>query len=164
MSIGAYAFLAFEDPEQLLPAVDIVRSMPGVLHWHAIEGHYHLAVAVAADAADTGSTLRALAGLADAAYCTVTDEVIPASSLSSEHTSAYISMEIAPAAQEELLRTLSAGDGPQWAMLAATDCGIVGVMSAESFDAVDRLVDGTLRPLDGVLRLKRDWIIDLTQL
>jgi hypothetical protein len=36
MSIGAYAFLAFEDPEQLLPAVDLVRSTTGVLYWHAI--------------------------------------------------------------------------------------------------------------------------------
>jgi hypothetical protein len=94
----------------------------------------------------------------------VANEVISAGSLSSEHTHAYISMEIAPDAQERLLGTLTADGGPQWSMLAATDCGIIGVLSAESFDAVDRTIDSAVRPLDGVLRLKRDWIIDLTQL
>jgi hypothetical protein len=162
MSIGAYAFLAFEDPEQLLPAVDLVRSTTGVLYWHAIEGHYHLAIA--ADTAEAAAALRSLPGLADAAVCTVANEVISAGSLSSEHTHAYISMEIAPDAQERLLGTLTADGGPQWSMLAATDCGIIGVLSAESFDAVDRTIDSAVRPLDGVLRLKRDWIIDLTQL
>lgn len=162
MSIGAYAFLAFEDPEQLLPAVDTVRSTPGVLHWHAIEGHYHLAIA--ADTADAVAALRSLPGLADVAVCTVAKEMIPSGSLSSEHTHAYISMEIAPDTQERILSTLTADGGPQWGMLAATDCGIVGVLSAESFDAIERTIHSVVRPLDGVLRLKRDWIIDLTQL
>ncbi len=164
MSIGAYAFLAFEDPELLLPAVDTIRSMPGVSHWHAIEGHYHLAVAVATDAEDVQASLGALQGLADMVYCTRTNEVIPGSALSPEQTSAYILMEINPALQEVLLRALTTEGGPAWSMLTVTDRGIVGILSADSFDNVDRAVNQYIRPLDGILRLKRDWIIDLTQL
>ena len=66
--------------------------------------------------------------------------------------------------REDLLRALVAEGGPDWAMLSATDCGILGILSADSFDDVDHAIETHIRPLDGVLRLKRDWIIDLTQL
>jgi hypothetical protein len=40
----------------------------------------------------------------------------------------------------------------------------VAALSGDTFEQIDRIVDRHIRPLDGVLRVKRDRIIDLTQL
>jgi hypothetical protein len=164
MSIGAYAFLAFEDSEQLLPAVEFVRSLEGVRHWHAVEGHYHLAVAVDTGADTAITALRSLPGLADLAAFHLSTELIAMKELSPEHIHAYLIMETDPSTNVSVAEQLASMSDLHWVMLAVSDIGMIGILQSPGYDTLDRSVDRHLRPLDGILRLKRDWILDLTQL
>ncbi|MDT8324437.1 MAG: hypothetical protein RRA94_10015 [Bacteroidota bacterium] len=162
MSTGAYAFLYFGDTEQLLPAIDALKGLPQTQSWHAVDGHYHLAVALS----DNGAReqLEALPGLQHLLYCPVETEVRGGFTVEAEPSYAWLTMEIdseKAAAVEEALRAL-----PETALpaLAFGDDSAVAAIRGATFEVVDKMVESAIRPLDGVLRVKRDWIIDLTQL
>jgi len=81
-----------------------------------------------------------------------------------EPSYAGLTMEIdseKAAAVEEALRAL-----PESALPALAFGGgfAVAAMRGATFEVVDKMAESAVRPLDGVLRVKRDWIIDLTQL
>lgn len=164
MSTGAFAFLLFSDPSHLEPAVEAVRAMDGVLSWHAVEGHYHLAVLAADTHPQLEAQLRALPGLGDLHWCAVKQEVVAPRELAPEGVRAVVHMETDGALLGGMPKDLVEHEALPWEALAITTHGIVGVLRGEMFDSVDRAIDAHLQPLDGVLRLKRDWIIDLTQL
>jgi hypothetical protein len=162
MSTGAYAFLYFGDTEQLIPAIEALQALPQTAAWHAVDGHFHLAVTLSDDGAR--AQLEALPGVQHMLYCPVDKEVRGGFAVDAESCYAWLTMEIdsdKAAAVEETLSALATTSVPA---LAFGSCGAVAALQGKSFEEIDRIVDSAIRPLDGVLRVKRDWIIDLTQL
>jgi hypothetical protein len=171
MSTGAYAFLLFEDPEHLVPGIETVKTMPAVTGWHAVDGHFHLVLTLAE--ADNGLRARLLEvpGVQDLRFCTVEKELVGGFTADVDSCHAWLTVEIDAEQRDNIeqalqeLGRLSAGNGgARLGALAFVDCGVVAALSGESFEAVDAAVERHIRPLDGVLRVKREWIIDLTQL
>ncbi|MBE0643303.1 MAG: hypothetical protein IH600_04425 [Bacteroidetes bacterium] len=164
MSTGAYAFLLFGDSEHLVPGIETVRKMPAVLAWHAVDGHYHLALVLASADETVRAELGALPGVQDLLFCPVEREVINGFTADAEHCHAWLTMEIDAAKSTDLELQLQSIDGLEFGALAFGSCGCVAALSGDTFEQIDKVVDRHIRPLDGVLRVKRDWIIDLTQL
>lgn len=164
MSTGAYAFLFFGDTEQLLPAIDALKKMPQLQAWYAVDGHYHLAAALVEGGEDVREALNALPGLQHMLFCPVNREVRGDFTISNEFNYAWITMEINHEKQASVEQALEALPADQLPALAFGECGGVAAAQGPTFEAIDRMVEGSVRPLDGVLRVKRDWIIDLTQL
>jgi hypothetical protein len=164
MSTGAYAFLLFGEPEQLIPGIEAVRTLPAVTAWHAVDGHYHLALVLSSSNADIRETLRSMPGVREMLFCPVEKEFLTGFTAVPELCHAWLTIEIDAGRRDELARKLQEIDGARIGALAFGECGCVAAVSGESFEQVDRAVDRGIRPLDGVLRVKRDWIIDLTQL
>lgn len=164
MSTGAYAFLLFNGPEHLLPAIDAARTLPAVTGWHAVDGHYHLVVKLAEADDAVRASLEALPGVAELLYCLVETGLVDGFTPDAELCHAWLTMEIDPGRSGELQDALQGLDGVSFGALAFGSCGCVAALSGTTFEAVDAMVEDLIRPLDGVLRVKRDWIIDLTQL
>lgn len=164
MDTGAYAFLLFSGPEHLVPAIDAARALPAVRSWHAIDGHYHLALTLAEAGDGTRAALEALPGVADLLFCPVETAEVDGFMPDPERCHAWLTMEIDAAKGAEVREALQAVGAVSFGALAFGPCGCVAALSGDSFEALDAAVDGHIRPIDGVLRVKRDWIIDLTQL
>ncbi len=164
MSTGAYAFLLFGDSEHLVPGIETVRKLPALQAWHAVDGHYHLALALASADEDVRASLRAIDGAQDLLFCTVEKELVGGFTADAEHCHAWLTMEIDADKRVDVESQLQSLDGLQFGALAFGDCGCVAALSGDTFEQIDKAVDRHIRPLDGVLRIKRDWIIDLTQL
>lgn len=164
MSTGAYAFLYFGDTEQLLPAIDALRAMPELRAWYAVDGHYHLAVALREGGDNVREALNELSGLQNMLFCPVQREPRGEFTVESEPSYAWLTMEIDREKQTAVEQALEALPADQLPALAFGECGAVAAVQGPTFEAIDRLVESSIRPLDGMLRVKRDWIIDLTQL
>ena len=164
MSTGAYAFLYFGDTEQLLPAIEAVQDLPELHAWHAVDGHYHLALTLQDGGDAVRQNLETLSGLQQLLFCPVERELRGGFTVESEPTYAWLTMEIERDKEDAVMMALDALPTEQLRVLAAGTCGAVAVAEGPTFEAIDRLVDAQIRPLDGVLRVKRDWIIDLTQI
>ncbi|MBR9974090.1 MAG: hypothetical protein KFF77_00780 [Bacteroidetes bacterium] len=164
MDTGAYAFLLFSGPEHLVPAIDAARALPAVRSWHAVDGHYHLVLTLAEADDAVRAALEALPGVAELLYCPVETEVTGGFTPDPELCHAFLTMEIDEARRAEVGQALQDMQPIRFGALAFGACGCVAALSGPSFEAVDAVVEKHIRPIDGVLRVKRDWIIDLTQL
>ena len=164
MSAGAYAFLYFQDSEQLLPAIDAVQAMPAVKAWHAVDGHYHLVLTLSDGSAEVKDAIAALAGMENMLFCPMDKIISDGFSVESEPAYAWLTMEVDTAKRDAVEASLTALPATTLCALAFGDCGAVAAVTGTTFEAVDKIVEKEIRPLDGVLRVKRDWIIDLTQI
>ncbi len=164
MSTGAYAFLLFAEPEHLIPGIEAVRTLPAVTAWHAVDGHYHLALVLSSPDDGLRDTLRSMPGVQELLFCPVEKEFLTGFTAVPERCHAWLTMETDAARRDELAHRLQEIDGVRFGVLAFGESGCVAAVSGDSFEQIDRAVDHDIRPLDGVLRVKRDWIIDLTQL
>jgi hypothetical protein len=159
MSAGAYALLRFADTEKLLPAIEQLSALDSVEQWHAVDGHYHLILKISSPDQDLENALASLDGLEFRQLCVVR-ESSGAFTVDPEQMAAYVFVELSDNGAERAIQSKDLS----FASLAYTDCGAIGILQRPTFEDVDRVVEGALRSLDGVLRVKRDWIIDLTQL
>ena len=164
MSTGAYAFLLFGDAEHLLPGIRTAGALPAVAGWHAVDGHFHLVLTLRD--ADNGlrAELAAIPGVEDLQFCEVAKELVGGFDADAEHCHAWLTMEIDADKRDDIERQLQAPGAPRFGALAFGSCGCVAALSGDTFEAIDAAVDAFIRPLDGVLRVKRERIIDLTQL
>ena len=164
MSTGAYAFLLFGDSEHLVPGIETVTKLPALTAWHAVDGHYHLALVLSSADESLRTELQALPGVQDLLFCPVEQDVITGFTADTERCHAWLTLEIDAAKRDDIAAQLQKLDGSPLGALAFGSCGCVAAISADTFEQIDKIVDRNIRPIDGVLRVKRDRIIDLTQL
>ena len=167
--MNAYAFLLFRNPDQLIPGIQAVSQLPAVAAWHAVDGHFHLVLTLREANDGLRDELTALPGVADLRYCPVDREMVRDFAPDPERCHVWLTMEVDAAKRDDLERmiptitALSSG-ALSIGALAFGDCGCVAALSGGTFAEIDAAIDAHLRPLDGVLRIKRERIIDLTQL
>lgn len=163
MSLGAYVLARFNDPEKLLPAMQKVQSCEPVQHWHAVDGHVHLVMKVRGNAASLPETLQRLDGLDRLlAYDIVSDGEHHGGDPSLAH--AYVFLEIEPNKVESVCAGLKKMPEMLFCSTTRGGCDAVVLLQGVSFDALDYAIENNIRMLDGVLRLKRNYVIELTQL
>ena len=167
MSTGAFALLRFADTGKLLPAVKVFETSDHVSGWHAVDGHNHLVIKLASTSPEFISVLGGLEGLDALELCELTDDAsvedIGNFTADPEKCYAYLYLEVEKDKQNNIIEFLESDHLP-FVMLAVTDRCLVAVVEADNFTDVKRVADETVRPLDGMLRVKTDLIIDLMQL
>jgi len=164
MSTASYAFLSFKETEMLLPAIDGIARMEAVRRWYAVEGHYHLALLLGETGEESEAELRAIPGVSELMLCPISEEIQEAPGELHDETYAFVIIEFDEKSRAALETELPEILKNHWRSLAFCECCIVGILAGEHFEQIDAVINGILRPLDGILRLKRDWIIDLTKL
>lgn len=162
--MDAYAFLLFRSPDQLIPGIQAVSQMPAVAAWHAVDGHFHLVLTLREATDGVRDELAALPGVADLRYCPSERELKGAFTPDPALCHAWLTMEVDAAKREDLEQAIPAIAELSLGALAFGACGCVAALSGDTFEEIDAAIDARLRPLDGVLRIKRERIIDLTQL
>ena len=162
MSAGAYALLRFADTEKLLPAIELLSAFDSIEQWHAVEGHYHLILRISSQDPKLETAIASLEGLEFHKLC-LASESNGLFTADPESMAAYVFVEIDENGRDSAVTALRSAE-MSFTCLAFTECGAIGILQKPTFEEVERIVDDSLRTLDGILRVKRDWIIDLTQL
>ncbi len=161
---AAFVLAKFTDSNQRLPAVTQLQSCPPVKRWDAVDGQFHLVLKVDGSAGALPEAVRKLNGLQPvAAYDIIgTDNCGPEAT--SDGTRAYVFVDAEPALKEGLVKTVREMPETICCSSVKGGCDLVAIISGESIQSIERTINEKIRPLDGVLRLKHNHIIDLKQL
>jgi DNA-binding Lrp family transcriptional regulator len=162
MSNGACILAHFADREKLIPAAAKLAEDRAVTRWDAVDGHVHL-VAWSSDMNAARGAVTALDGVDRVtAYETTPAAVtVPADST---QCFAYVFVETETAKRDQVIKSLGQITEIVSTIAASGGCDIIALVGGETFSRVDAVVRDRIRPLDGVLRLKHNRIIDLRQL
>ncbi|MFZ1685082.1 MAG: Lrp/AsnC ligand binding domain-containing protein [Candidatus Zixiibacteriota bacterium] len=161
---AAFVLARFGDREKLLPAVAQLDSCPPVSRWDAVDGHVHLVISVNSTSSTLPDNIRNLVGVSEMMSFDIAETAKSERAPSPESVSAYLFIDAEPNQKAALSRSIS--EMPE--VLSCTGvsggCDLVVVISAETITALERVINDRIRPLDGILRLKHNHIIDLKKL
>lgn len=161
MSAGAYLLARFSDPEKLLPAAKLLQSADTVARWDAVDGHVHLVVRT--HSAAPADSLRSLGGLEQLARFDITKDNDSGETFDPTLAHAYLFVETEPDKRETVAKAVTALPEVLFCSTTTGGCDLVAVIRGPRFSAIDNIIAEKIRPLDGVLRVKHDRIIDLRQ-
>ncbi len=164
MSAGAYLLAHFSDPNKLIPAVEALGRLEPVTRWHAVDGHMHLVIKAGAADRSLYEELRKIDGIDQLIRYQIVQDGENTLILDPALAHAYIFVETEPTETENVHAKLEAMPDIVFCSSTSGGCDLVAVVKGANFDAVNRTVLERVRVLDGVVRVKHDRIITLTQL
>lgn len=165
MSAAAYVLARFSHPDKLVPALAALDACPQVQRWDAVEGrHFQLVLKLHPPAAPLPDAIRQLDGAREFITFEIVADVDPGAKLTPQVRHAYLFLECEPG---KLASVTAALDGLEPVVACAQvrgGCDLVVIVRGDSFLALDRFVHDRIQHLDGILRLKKNRVIDLKQL
>jgi DNA-binding Lrp family transcriptional regulator len=161
---AAFVLAKFADSERLLPAISQVQKCAPVKQWDAVDGHVHLVMRVDGSASTLPEELRKLSGLSQMTAYDITNSDSRAATAANGENRAYLFIDADPARKDAVLSTLRGLPETICCAAVTGGCDLVALVKGETIALLERSIDEKIRPLDGVLRLKHNHVIDLNQL
>lgn len=162
MSSGACILAHFADQEKLVSAAAKLSADKSITRWDAVDGHVQL-VAWSPNSTLARESIARLDGVDQVTALEITPPIVPAQ-LDHSQCFAYVFIEIDKSKTATVSTALAGIPEVVSSSPARGGCDLVVLVGAETFSRVDRVIREQIRPLDGVLRLKQNRIIDLKQL
>ena len=164
MTVGSYVLARFSDPEKLLPAIRAVQACEPVVRWSAVDGHVHLVMKVATPAAALPEPLKRLEGVDRLLTYDILLDAEQNTQIDPAMAHAYLFLEVEITKLDKVRATLTAMPEVLFCSTTHGGCDLVALITGGNFDAVDHIINDNIRMLDGVLRLKQNYVIELTKL
>lgn len=164
MSAGAYVLVRFSGQDKLLPAIQALDSIDSINRWEAVDGHFSLVVKLKSNDPGAIEKISKLDGCAEAVSCELTSDNENDADLTPDFSYSYLFIETERYKQKAVLSSIEKNDAVAFCSPASGSCDLVAMVKGENFDAIDRTVNTSIRPLDGVLRLKQDRVIFLDRM
>ncbi len=162
MSNGACILAHFADQEKLVPAAAKLAGDKTITRWDAVDGHVHL-VAWSTDGKAARGSISALDGVDRVTVYETTPAAVTVPA-DSTRCFAYVFVETESAKRDQVINALGQISEIVSSTAASGGCDVIALVGSETFSHVDAIVRDRIRPLDGVIRLKHNRIIDLRQL
>jgi DNA-binding Lrp family transcriptional regulator len=163
MSSGALLLARLSDPERLIPTAEIFEHSEFVDCWNAVDGHVDLVALIKTPAAALPAQLRNLPGIDELFVFDLSDDSAKlVCDLAFSHSFLFIDV-----ASEKLLAVQTQLKALKQVIFCSRIDNrneLVAVVSGDNFQSIDRIVNETIRPSDGVLRVKQDRVINLKQI
>jgi len=163
MSTGALLLARLYDPEMLVPAAEFLEHSEIVECWNAVDGHVDLVAQLSAPPTQLLDQLRSLGGDQEL-------DVIELSGGSGKFLCnpifcySFVFLEVEPGNLKAIREHLATMEQVPFCSSREGMNEIIAVVYGNTFQAVDRIVTEQIRPIDGVLRLKQDRVINLRQI
>jgi len=163
MSSGAYLLAHVASQEDLIPAAKQLSEIESVTRWDAVDGHVNI-ILKTSNIAEVKAALESVSGIDQTLAYNITGESGQDVTLDPSLCHAYLFIETEGAKRESIAKTLKSMTEVVSITSTSGGCDFVVVIKGATFSAVDHVINDYIRPLDGVIRLKHNRIIDLKQL
>ena len=163
MSPGALLLARLSDPEKLVPAAEVLEHSEIVECWNAVDGHVDLVAKLTSSPTALLQQMRGLGGITDLNVIELSDET-GTFLCSSALCYSFAFLEVEPGKVKSIRERLAAIPEVVFCSLKNDSTEIIAAVSGSTFQSVDRIVNEQVRPIDGVLRLKQDRVINLKQI
>jgi DNA-binding Lrp family transcriptional regulator len=159
--------LEFTGPEKLIPAVEKLESNVLVERCDPVLGHAgdaDLVLCVRGADEQKLSSLLQLDGLKRKEIFEIADGEEPSLTSKGGPISAYVFIDTEPSLKESVRRAVLALPETVFCARMAAKCDLTALVAGESLFALKQLVREKLQMLEGVLRLKPYYLINLKEL
>ncbi len=162
MSFGSFVVAHFSDPEKLLPAVKILTHRHDVLRWDAVHGSSQLIVKLKPSPPPSipEPTLR-IDGTDRFTNYDIVSDYEKDEAIDPTLCRAYLFVEAEPLKRDAVLKFLRESEAVIQYSTVGSGSEFVVLIQGKNFGALDTLIHGTLRALDGVVRLRVNRVIEL---
>jgi hypothetical protein len=163
MSSGSLLLARLSDPELLIPTAEVFEHSEFVDCWNAVDGHVDLVALIKTPASSFPAQLRNLPGIDEMFVFDLTDDGAKlVCELGLAHSFVFLEVEA------ERLATVQSRLKSFAQVIFCSRMHdrneLVAVISGDNFQSIDRMVNSQIRPIDGVLRVKQDRVINLKQI
>lgn len=168
MNTGCLLLVRFDDRQKLVGAVEALKGMDNLKHWHAVDGYFGLVLHVNGKAEVVGETEKVatavskIDGFTELARCETDDDLSALTDLADDKSHSYLFLEVEPDSRKTVCDKLRELESVSHCLLATGDYNLAAIVTDDSFDMIDRTIKETIRPLDAVLRLRQNRIISLS--
>ena len=163
MSSGALLLARLSDPERLIPTAEVFEHSEFVDCWNAVDGHVDLVALIKTSAAALPAQFRNLPGVDELYVFDLTDDGAKlVCELALSHSFLFLEVEADKLANiQSRIKAL-----PQVIFCSRMQDRneLVAVISGDNFQSIDLMVNKQIRPIDGILRVKQDRVINLKQI
>ena len=166
MSRLAILLLNIPDTERLVPVAAGMTSIKNLVSWQAVDGNANLVALIDGSADPLLDFLHKTAGDISMTMCETTPEANDGSLpiVSPDTCWTWVFADIDQSKKNEIRRRLASLPQIPVSWAARGGCDLVALVSGKTLDEVDRTISREIQPLDGILRLKRNRIINLNAL
>ena len=163
MSPGSLLLARLSDPEILVPAAQFLENSDIVECWNAVDGHVDLVAKLSAPPTALLEQIRSLGGVQDIHVIELSDEsgtflCNPAMCYS------FVFLEVEEGKLAFVRDRLATMEEVPFSSSDENGGEVIAAVNGNTFQSIDRTVNEKIRPIDGVLRLKQDRVINLKQL
>jgi len=160
MSTRALLLARMSDPESLVPVAEILEHSEIVDCWNAVDGHVDLVAKLNAQPAELLEEIWKVGGIDDVEVIELSDET-GSILCNPSFCYSFVFLEVEPAKRSAIRDQLSALQQVGFCSSREDGAELVAVVNGASFQSINRAVNEQIRPIDGVLRLKQDRVINL---
>jgi len=160
MSAGCYVLAHFSDLEKLSLAAQELQTYADVTRWDAVEGHVQLVMNLRTTANGIPSGIMTLPGVSDL-YVYEKLASVEGKDRDASMVYAYVFIEIEQGKRQAVADVLKAAPSVFSVEETEGGCDLVAVVQADNFEALDRFVKEQVNPIEGILRIKYNRVIDL---
>jgi DNA-binding Lrp family transcriptional regulator len=164
MITHAYVVARFPDTNSMLPAVEAVKNCPGVLRWDAVEGQHNLVMKVLLDGPELPCAIGTLPGVGHIERFDIETDDEGSAMPDAEACHGYVYLDTEPEARDAVRDAMKADPHVVFCSMTTGECDIVALLRGTSFADLEATIGDRLRAMDGVLRMKHDWVINLSHL
>jgi DNA-binding Lrp family transcriptional regulator len=164
MANSSYILARFSGHEKLVPAIRAIGEFDFVNQWFAVEGHVNLILKVGRNDLKAQERIKVLDGLEELMSCEVIEEVPSVLDMRPDRMYAFLFIETESTKLDGLKGLLRGNVSTVSCEQVRGSYDLVVVAGGEKFSDIDRIVNETVRPLDGILRLKVDKVINMQQI
>jgi len=162
MSPGSYIVAHFTDSDSLLPAIETLGRSSDVVRWDAVDGNVQVIIKLKpVPAPATPESILNIKGIDHLTYYNILSDHEGERGVDSSLCHSYIFVEADPGKRDIVEQALKNID-------AAVSCSTVNggnefivLVEGKNFEFVDAIANGRIRMLDGVLRVKKNRVIEL---
>ncbi|MCX6144829.1 MAG: hypothetical protein NTZ35_16610 [Ignavibacteriales bacterium] len=163
MSSGALLLARLSDPERLIPTAEVFEHSEFVDCWNAVDGHVDLVALIKTPASALPAQFRNLPGIDELYVFDLTDDGAKlVCELALSHSFLFLEVEADKLA--DVQSRIKALAQVIFCSRMQDRNELVAVISGDNFQSIDRMVNNQIRPIDGVLRVKQDRVINLKQI
>jgi hypothetical protein len=164
MNRNIFLLTSISDYGSFVPVVQALGKVPGVISWQAVDGHANLLVIVQGSSDPFFDYLNRIAGQTSVSLCEVISEAALPPTLSGDLCYTWVFADVEPEKMSVIRNRLASNAGVVMHVEARGGCDLIALVSGTTLDEVDRIISHDIQPLDGLLRLKRNRVINLTSL
>jgi hypothetical protein len=160
MATNSYILARISDPVKLIAAAASLKSIDSVLHWDAVEGHVQIVVKINSPASNIPDSIKKIGSLIEIfAYDIIQDG--REKNFAPDKVYTYLFIETESAKIDSVKSALEKLSSVYSVEKISGGCDLVAIIEGDSFQSTENLIREKISVLEGILRIKKDRVINL---